>query len=318
MALYNGEHFLEPAVRSVVQQSYPHWELLIVDDGSTDGSLTAAHRLACLDRRIRVFTHEGGRNCGVSATRNLAIRHARGKYLAVLDCDDVWLPTKLEKQISVLRRHPEVVLTYGKAQVIDTSGDLLPEEQAPSGNTRPRVFGSGPPNEPVASFTRIFSHGMWVPASSSLFVRDASLECGNFTESLPGQVEDSYLFLRLAERGAVYFLNDVLIHYRLHTSQYNAKTPAAEKASNILIMLLRLAEAAKPENRQQILTEAIEKQFRSVASLCLSSNPKLLTLLRTVLSAWKSPKLPPSQKKRLIRIVWERVSNVSRRCLRSR
>jgi glycosyltransferase involved in cell wall biosynthesis len=308
MALHNGARFLEAAVNSVFAQTYPYWELLIAEDGSTDNSLEAATTLATRDKRVQVLRHPGGCNFGVSATRNLAIRHAKGRYLAILDCDDLWLPSKLEQQVSVLEPYPNVVLTYGKAHVITEMGPLAPGEgQAQDVGNRPSIFGAGLPNEPVSSFARIFSHGMWVPASSAVFSRTSSEACGNFDESLPGQVEDSHLFLRLAERGPIYFMDRVLIRYRLHANQYNARTKAAEKAHNVLVMLIHLAQTAYPENKQQILAEATGNQFRSVASLCLSRNLKLIVLLQTIMKVCKSPEVSPAQRKQLARIVWERI-----------
>src|ERR1700691_6786421 len=96
---YNTERFLQEAIESVLAQTYSNWELLLVDDGSTDGSTAIAHRYA--DRapaKIRYLAHPGRENRGLSASRNLGIAGAGGEFLALLDADDVWLPQKLEQQ----------------------------------------------------------------------------------------------------------------------------------------------------------------------------------------------------------------------------
>ena len=115
---WNEARFLEAAIASVLAQTYSHWELLLVDDGSTDQSLAIAQRYAAqYPGQIRYLTHPEQANLGMSASRNLGIRDAQGTYIAYLDGDDVWLPTKLERQVALLAAHPEAVMTYGPLQL---------------------------------------------------------------------------------------------------------------------------------------------------------------------------------------------------------
>ena len=110
----NEEKYLAEAIESVIAQSYGRWELLLVDDGSTDGSEAIA-RSYCerFPKKIRYLTHEGRRNRGMSATRNLGLRSARGEYVAFLDGDDCWYPDKLERQVALFGEHPEAVMVCG-------------------------------------------------------------------------------------------------------------------------------------------------------------------------------------------------------------
>lgn len=98
---YNAEAFLARAIHSVRNQSLSNWELLIVDDGSVDG--TAALAKAEAERDPRVFAYSSQRNMGAAAARNLALKHARGRYIAFIDADDEWLPQKLEAQLAHLQ-----------------------------------------------------------------------------------------------------------------------------------------------------------------------------------------------------------------------
>ncbi len=110
----DSERFLGEAVESVLAQTYGAWELLLVDDGSKDGSGEIARDFARRHPgRVRCLAHPGGANLGASAARNLGIRHARGEYLAFLDADDVWLPHKLEHQVPLLDANPEAGMLYG-------------------------------------------------------------------------------------------------------------------------------------------------------------------------------------------------------------
>lgn len=114
---FNAERFIEEALRSVFDQSYDAWELLLVDDGSTDGSTgIALHYAEQYTGRVRYLEHKGHENRGQSASRNLGIRHARGEYVAFLDSDDVWLPNILERQVAILESQPEAAMVYGSAQ----------------------------------------------------------------------------------------------------------------------------------------------------------------------------------------------------------
>ncbi len=113
---HNEERFLAEAVASVQAQAGPSWELLLVDDGSTDGSGSLARDLAHHDERLRYLRHRGGVNRGMSASRNLGIAEARGRWLTFLDADDMWLPGKLDAQLRVLADHPTLEVLVSPAQ----------------------------------------------------------------------------------------------------------------------------------------------------------------------------------------------------------
>jgi glycosyltransferase involved in cell wall biosynthesis len=113
----NAERFIEEAIESVLAQRYTHWELLLVDDGSSDASTEIARGYAArFPGQVRYLEHEHHQNRGMSASRNLGIRHSRGELVAFLDADDVWLPRKLEEQVDILRNEPEAALVYGAAE----------------------------------------------------------------------------------------------------------------------------------------------------------------------------------------------------------
>ena len=108
---YNEERFLEETIQSVLPQTYTHWEMMLIDDGSSDGSTAIAKKYAAAyPDKIFYIEHEGHRNRGLSATRNAGIKQAKGEFIALLDADDVWLPQKLERQVSIFAQHPEVAM----------------------------------------------------------------------------------------------------------------------------------------------------------------------------------------------------------------
>src|SRR5215211_6980478 len=102
---YNARTTLAATLDSARSQSFRDLEIIVVDDGSTDETLSVAKAAAASDARIIVLTRPNG---GVAASRNLGIHSARGEYIAPLDADDIWHPTKIEKQVRVLRNNPNV------------------------------------------------------------------------------------------------------------------------------------------------------------------------------------------------------------------
>ena len=113
----NAGKFIEEAIESIFAQTYNNWELLLVDDGSTDGSTQIALRYAeQYPEKVRYLEHPGHQNRGMSAARNLGISQAKGEYIAFLDADDVWLPYKLEQQVALLESRPEAGMVYGNTQ----------------------------------------------------------------------------------------------------------------------------------------------------------------------------------------------------------
>lgn len=119
MPAYNAERFLEEAVRSVLKQTFTDWELLILEDCATDGTFALAEKLAAEDDRITLLKNE--KNMGVARTRNRGFELARGKYVALLDSDDIWHPEKLERQIARLEETGGD-FSYTSYAIVDVEG----------------------------------------------------------------------------------------------------------------------------------------------------------------------------------------------------
>ena len=122
MPAYNAERFVEAAIRSVMAQTITDWELLVLEDGSTDGTALVVQKLAQEDHRIHFLPNVS--NMGVARTRNRGLDLCRGRYIALLDSDDIWLPDKLEKQLELAERTGAdiVYCSYG---IIDEYGNKM-------------------------------------------------------------------------------------------------------------------------------------------------------------------------------------------------
>jgi glycosyltransferase involved in cell wall biosynthesis len=193
MSVYNGMPYLHDAVNSVLEQTFQDWTLLLINDGSTDGSADYLNQLD--DRRIRVV-HQS--NQGLAAALNNGIKLIETEFVARLDADDVALPTRLEKQLAFLQSHPRV--------------GMVGTQIAPLGAKR--VGGGG--NLPLDHHSIDFGllHGHHSISHTSIMCRTALLrEIGGYWPS--GWSEDWDLYLRMGERAELANLNEVLVHYRV-------------------------------------------------------------------------------------------------------
>lgn len=133
MPAYNAADYIEAAIRSVMTQTLTDWELYVIDDCSPDATVAVAERLAREDRRITVLRNEN--NMGVSRTRNRGLDLCRGRYVAFLDSDDIWLPEKLEKQIALLTQK-KADIAYCSYAIIDGRGNRAkPDYLVPDSTT---------------------------------------------------------------------------------------------------------------------------------------------------------------------------------------
>ena len=129
MPNYNSASFIEESIASVLSQTYENWELILVDDYSTDGSVKIIKSLIADDKRVKLI--KLAENSGPAIARNRAIEEAKGRYIAFLDSDDMWLPQKLEKQIQLLGKH-NLVLTYSAYHTIDENSKYINTREVPA------------------------------------------------------------------------------------------------------------------------------------------------------------------------------------------
>jgi glycosyltransferase involved in cell wall biosynthesis len=216
---FNRELFLEEAIQSVFAQTHADWELLLVDDGSNDGSTGVARGYAERHpNRIFCLEHAGHRNLGPAASRNLGIRYARGEYIAFLDSDDVWMPHKLAWQTTLLKAHPDVVMTYGPCLIWhnwagDRTKDLRDIPQDPG------VSGSTIISPPKLLEMVIRSVDMLCSPSGILVHRRAALAVDGFAERFCGKkqmFEDHSFYAKLMLRENVLITDQLCFKYRQH------------------------------------------------------------------------------------------------------
>ena len=200
MTVYNTRQYVAEAVESVLAQTFGDFELIVIDDGSTDGSTAILRGLAGRDPRIRLVSRP---NTGIVAAANEGIGLARGRYLARMDSDDVCLPRRFETQVRYLDEHPECVLVGSRVTVVDPYGSP--------------VFESGQKlTHDEIDAELLSSGGGWAIVQPSAMMRtDAVRRVGGY-RGRHNVSEDQDLFLRLAEVGRVANVAEPLLLYRRH------------------------------------------------------------------------------------------------------
>ncbi|MFC3198579.1 glycosyltransferase family 2 protein [Parapedobacter deserti] len=196
MLAYNVHGYIADAIQSVLDQSFQDFELIIYNDGSTDGTVNVVRKFS--DSRIRLIDNPV--NQGLSHARQATLEAATGKYVAILDSDDVSLPDRLQKQYHFMEQHPQVMLCGGNALIID-------EESNKTGELLHQIYGHDELK------VRFFFNNILVN-SCVMFRREKALQLGGYRDRAPA--EDYDLFVRLADQGAIYIFNEPLVYYRIH------------------------------------------------------------------------------------------------------
>jgi glycosyltransferase involved in cell wall biosynthesis len=199
MPVYNGADYVSRAINSVLSQTYSSYELIIVDDGSTDNSQDIIAPFLS-NPKIKYISQA---NAGVAATRNNGIAIAQGEFVALLDQDDIWLPDKLALQIQFMANHPDIGLLHTAIQCINNNDELISCKNMiwvgkyEGWCTAKLIAGNG--IAPLTILARI----------------DLLKRCGGFAQTR-APADDWDLWLRMSRLAPLGFLPDICAHYRIH------------------------------------------------------------------------------------------------------
>ena len=271
---YNPGRFFTAAVDSVLTQTFRSWELLLVDDGSTDGSSELAQAYVRQHpEQVRYLQHPGGVNRGMSATRNLGLAQAQGTYVALLDADDLWLPQKLAQQVAILEAHPQVAALFGRSKIWHSWAENASQpDWLNLGNLMAdrEIL----PPEMLLHWLRDES---FQPCTSEFIARTEALRAvGGWDETFKGLYEDNVLYTRLFTRYSVYASSATWSLYRQHPDNcchqaiasgewaFGQPNPAKER---ILLWIQRFLDD------NSLMVPALERALSD--ALCPFRNPVL-------------------------------------------
>jgi glycosyltransferase involved in cell wall biosynthesis len=224
IAAFNAEPFIRATLESVQHQTFRDWACILVDDGSTDSTASIAHEFAAADRRFSVV---GIANGGYCAARNLAIdAHGAGVWaITVMDADDVWLPHALATLVARLRSRPDCIGAHGLGEFIDGDGHLI-DGGAFSRVGRNRRTGRSGRLQAIGTdadttFDTLATASTVFPPGLVLMRQEIYAKVGGYD---PVSVEGDWdLLLRATRHGALAYIDEVIIHYRRHATNFGGR-----------------------------------------------------------------------------------------------
>ena len=232
---YNAAAYLPETIGSVMAQSLQNWELLVIDDGSTDDTAAVVSQMAEQDSRIVLISQPNG---GVSSARNLGAQKARSELVAFLDADDRWHSDKLKVHVDFMRSHPTVAVSFARVAFIDADG-------TPTGKLTNNIADRLKPQD-------FFYSNPTVTTSNMVVRQSIFLAAGGFDPSMQ-YTEDMDLLLRIAEQhvqqteeqqGAIAAIDQVLVEYRLHTTGLSSTLMKMEEG---WVQLMEKAAVRSPQ-----------------------------------------------------------------------
>lgn len=256
---YNHKGFIGSCIESVQAQTFSDWEMIVIDDGSSDDTGEIARAYAAKDPRIKVYTRENVGIFRLAETYNFGLSKSSGDLIAVLEGDDVWTPRKLELQVEAFDTSPDAVLSW--ADIVIASSDLEPIAVSRSGaKNRDRTAFD---NRPVGAILNELYLENIVPATT-LAMRRSELEAiGGFQhrEGLP--LIDYPTILALAVRGPFTYVNRPLAHWRWHPEQAT-KSYSSQIIEGVRDLALEHYESLDPEIKRHVSVRRsdIERRYR--------------------------------------------------------
>ena len=212
MPAYNGEKYIGEAIESILEQTFPNWELVIVDDCSKDHTVSIIERYL-YDKRISLYRNEN--NLGIATSRNVAINYSNGKYIAIQDDDDISLPKRLQKEVEFLEAHPKISAVAGYWLMVDEKDEKI------------IAIHEAYKNPKYIKAHLLFSD--CIGNGSAMFRKDFVKQKNiSYRDELLG-MEDYCFWIDFSRYGHISAVDDIVYKQRLHATQ------ETEKASNILL-----------------------------------------------------------------------------------
>jgi len=249
MPVLNRERYIAQAIESICRQTCRAYELIVVDDGSTDRTAEIVRSFA---GRIDVKHVHHPRNLGITPSINDGLRRASGSFIAFLDHDDFWLPEFLETQLAHLNAHPDVGMVHSDFQTVDADGKILEHSVAQARNrTRPSGF----------VFRDLFMQSM-ICGNSVLVRKECFERLGLWDEGL--RWADYHMWLRIARHYKIDYVDRVLTAYRQHSTQQTRSSTGQADNDPVAVQAIERLLAAYPEIRQELGERVVNRRVASL------------------------------------------------------
>lgn len=244
---YNAEKTILETIQSIQQQTLSDFELIVIDDGSTDKTVELLSTIA--DPRLKVFSYENG---GLPVARNRGIERATGEYLSFIDADDLWTPDKLETQLAALQAHPDAGVAYSWTAFIDENSQYLYAR------------------DPMPFEGNVYSNILienFISSGSNILVQRKLVAAAGWFDPALKSAEDWDYYIRLAARAPFVLVPKYQILYRRSSQSMTSKVDVMER--NCLLVLNRAFEQA-PSDLQHLKSKSLANAYRFYALLCIA------------------------------------------------
>ncbi len=255
----NRKNYIDQTIRSVLEQTYSNIELIVVDDGSTDGTY---EKIKSYGDNLTLLTHKGYANRGQSAAINLGMENTTGKYIAILDSDDYWELNKLAIQVGYLEKHPDVGLIYTNGYAVDANGEMLYPIYSDS-----HVEHNEPDNVLLDCYILL--------PQNSLVRKNIYDQLAGFNEGYRA-AQDHDMLIRIAEITNFSYLTDYLFYYRVHEDSISKKSQRDRWTNGFKI--LECAKKRHPYKSSTIRKRKAVLNYR-IGICCITED-------RRVMAAW--------------------------------
>ncbi|HEY5509169.1 MAG TPA: glycosyltransferase family 2 protein [Paludibacter sp.] len=279
---YNHAAYIADCIRSVQEQTYFNWEMIVVDDGSTDNTLEIAKSYAKEDPRIQVYTQANVGIFRLGETYNFALSKSKGKYVAVLEGDDVWLPEKLALQVPTLEEDETVVLSWGQA--FSSTADLSEDY-----NLHPTVQRGNPifTNTPVKTAANDLLFTCFIPALTVMVRRSALDEIGGFIQNFGLPLVDLPTWQQLSLKGTFTFIDKPIGKWRIYPNQVT-KTYTAQMAEGFYKLAIEFFNLNKKYFVQVGVNESqIHRHYRKLLVINYSRSGRYKLIRKDFVEARK-------------------------------
>lgn len=212
---FNHEKYISSCIESVIAQTYQDWEMIIVNGGSTDNTGEIIEGYLSKDKRIRLINQE---NVGVFRLKeryNAALEISNGKYIAILEGDDLWENTKIEKQVNEMEKSNEIVMCWSNAYVFNSDRNEIISTSSPGKEGKHNEFN----NNPVGSFLNLLFFENPVAAVTTVVRKDALLRIGGFIQEFNLPLVDMTTLFELAKIGIFAYVDEPLAKWRTYANQ---------------------------------------------------------------------------------------------------
>ena len=218
---YNHEKYIAECMRSAQAQTYSNWEMIIVNDGSTDNTEKIINECMVNDPRIKLFNQN---NIGVfrlGETYNFALSKSQGKYIAILEGDDLWEPEKLFRQINAMEKNPLVILCWGKVYSVKDDLSRVYEEHPSCKPSEVNYYN----NKPIGSILNLLYFENYIPALTILARKENLVRAGGFIQNPGLPLIDLPTLLELSILGEFFFDKTILGKWRIYPNQITKTYP---------------------------------------------------------------------------------------------